>query len=145
MKEEIAIHCSVLVWRIPRTGKPGGLMSMGSHRVGNDWSDLVAAAAATSFFTSRQLWHPVHLFALIFHLSPEVVYSPVILWWFPPATGIVHQILEYCMYYAVLHYTISASAFPLSKKSSPNLFLMVFQCSFNIYFYLFIYFGCFGS
>ena len=33
-------------WRIPGTGKPGGLPSMGSHRVGHDWSDLAAAAAA---------------------------------------------------------------------------------------------------
>ena len=34
------IHSSVLVWRIPGTGEPGGLLSMGSHRVGHDWSDL---------------------------------------------------------------------------------------------------------
>ena len=40
--------CSVVVsvaWRIPGTGKPGGLPSMGSHRVGHDSSDLAAAAA----------------------------------------------------------------------------------------------------
>ena len=35
---------SVLAWRIPETGKPGGLPSMGSHRVGHDRSDLAAAA-----------------------------------------------------------------------------------------------------
>ena len=40
----MATHSSVLVWRIPGTGKPGGLPSMGSHRVGHDWSDLAAAA-----------------------------------------------------------------------------------------------------
>ena len=33
---------SVLAWRIPGTGEPGGLPSMGSHRVGHDWSDLAA-------------------------------------------------------------------------------------------------------
>ena len=38
-------HSSVLAWRIPGTGEPGGLPSMGSHRVGHDWSDLAAAAA----------------------------------------------------------------------------------------------------
>ena len=32
-------------WRIPGTGEPGGLLSMGSHRVGHDWSGLAAAAA----------------------------------------------------------------------------------------------------
>ena len=38
----------VLAWRIPGTGEPGGLPSMGSHRVGHDWSDLAAAAAHAS-------------------------------------------------------------------------------------------------
>ena len=37
-------HSSVLACRIPGTGEPGGLPSMGSHRVGHDWSDLAAAA-----------------------------------------------------------------------------------------------------
>ena len=38
-------HSSVLAWRIPGTGEPGGLPSMGSHRVGHDCSDLATAAA----------------------------------------------------------------------------------------------------
>ena len=38
-------HPSILAWRIPRTGEPGGLPSMVSHRVGHNWSDLAAAAA----------------------------------------------------------------------------------------------------
>ena len=38
------IYSSVLAWRIPGTGEPSGLPSMGSHRVGHDWSDLAAAA-----------------------------------------------------------------------------------------------------
>ena len=42
----MATHSSVLAWRIPGTGEPGGLPSLGSHRVGHDWSDLAAAAAA---------------------------------------------------------------------------------------------------
>ena len=42
----MATHSSVLAWRIPGTGEPGGLPFMGSHRVGHDWSDLAAAAAA---------------------------------------------------------------------------------------------------
>ena len=40
----MATHSSVLAWRIPGTGEPSGLPSMGSHRVGYDWSDLAAAA-----------------------------------------------------------------------------------------------------
>ena len=45
LEKEMATHFSVLAWRIPGTGEPGGLLSMGSHRVGHDWSDLAAAAA----------------------------------------------------------------------------------------------------
>ena len=43
-------HSSVLAWRIPGTAESGGLLSMGSHRVGHDRSDLsdLAAAAAAS-------------------------------------------------------------------------------------------------
>ena len=41
----MATHSSVLAWRIPGTGEPGGLPSMGSHRVGHDGSHLAAAAA----------------------------------------------------------------------------------------------------
>ena len=40
----MATHSSVLAWRIPGTEEPGGLPSMGWHRVGHDWSDLAAAA-----------------------------------------------------------------------------------------------------
>ena len=47
LEKEMATHSSVLAWRIPGKGEPGGLLSMGSHRVGDDWSDLAAAAAAT--------------------------------------------------------------------------------------------------
>ena len=45
----MAIHSSVLAWRIPGIGEPGGLPSMGSHRVGHDGSDLAAAAAGQSY------------------------------------------------------------------------------------------------
>ena len=49
LEKEMATHSSVLAWRIPRMGEPGGLPSMGSHRVGHDWSDLALAAAAGSY------------------------------------------------------------------------------------------------
>ena len=47
----MATHSSVLAWRIPRTGEPGGLPSVGSHRVGHNWRDLVAAAATLESIT----------------------------------------------------------------------------------------------
>ena len=46
----MATHSSVLAWRISGTGESSGLPSVGSHRVGHDWSDLAAAAA------DRQSW-----------------------------------------------------------------------------------------
>ena len=53
--KEMATHSSVLAWRVPGTEEPGGLPSMGSHRVGHDWSDLAAAAAAMLYIISPGL------------------------------------------------------------------------------------------
>ena len=47
LEKEMATHSSVLAWRIPGTGEPGGLPSVGSHRVEHNWSDLAAAAAGS--------------------------------------------------------------------------------------------------
>ena len=47
----MATHSSVLAWRIPGTAEPGGLPSMGWHRVGHNWSDLAAAVAF-----SKTIW-----------------------------------------------------------------------------------------
>ena len=58
LEEEMATHFTVLAWRIPGTGEPGGLPSVGSHRVGRDCSD-VAAAAQESQHSARL---PVCLF-----------------------------------------------------------------------------------
>ena len=46
LEKEMATHPSILAWRIPGRGEPGGLLSLGLHRVGHDWSDFAAAAAA---------------------------------------------------------------------------------------------------
>ena len=53
LEKETATHSSVLAWRIPGTGEPGGLPSMGSHRVRHDWSTLAAAAAAVCICQSQ--------------------------------------------------------------------------------------------
>ena len=44
LEKEMATHSSVLAWRIPGTEEPGALPSLGSHRVGHNWSDLAVAA-----------------------------------------------------------------------------------------------------
>ena len=53
----MATHSSVLAWRIPGTGEPGGLPSMGSHRVGHGGSDLAAAAASVSYLFHYKTEH----------------------------------------------------------------------------------------
>ena len=53
LEKETATHSSVLARKIPWMEEPGRLQSMGSHRVGHDWSDLAAAA-----FLTVQLSHP---------------------------------------------------------------------------------------
>ena len=54
-EKAMAPHSSFLAWRIPGMEEPGGLPSMGSHRVGHDWSDLAAAAAAVELFKTQIL------------------------------------------------------------------------------------------
>ena len=51
----MATHSSVLAWRIPGMAGPGGLPSMGSHRVGHDWSDLAAAEAEVKPASSHEI------------------------------------------------------------------------------------------
>ena len=76
----MATHSSVLAWRIPGMGEPGRLPSMGLHRVGHDWSDLAAVAAA---FNKNQ---SVSLISIIKMTSAELmVYwrwvSELSVWW----------------------------------------------------------------
>ena len=84
----MATHSSVLAWRIPGMGEPGGLRSLGLHRVGHDWSDLAAAAAAETAricsLTSRSQASMLSLFKfvllLLVHcpLAPCIQPSPVL-------------------------------------------------------------------
>ena len=60
----MATHSSILAWRISGTGEPGGLPSMGSHRVGHNWSDLAAAAASTCSVMDKMInspWYEQHV------------------------------------------------------------------------------------
>ena len=88
LEKEMATHSSVLAWRIPGTGEPGGLPSLGSHRVGHDWSDAAAAAAAVVEVEFEQFghwtalrgcfqWLPPHwaLNSGMFHTACPVLYS----------------------------------------------------------------------
>ena len=48
LEKKMAAHSNILAWRIPGTEELTGLLSVGLHRVGHDWSDLGAAAAAAA-------------------------------------------------------------------------------------------------
>ena len=50
LEKETATHSRILAWRIPGTEEPGGLPSIGLHRVGHDRSDLAAAATAAAAY-----------------------------------------------------------------------------------------------
>ena len=63
----MATHSSVLAWRIPGTGEPGGLPSMGSHRVGHNISDLAAAAGVRGRLTHSLKKYSRHLYLLVQH------------------------------------------------------------------------------
>ena len=86
LEKAMATHSSTLAWRIPWTEEPGGLPSMGSHRVGHDWCDLVAAAAATEAEDIKKRWqeHTEELYkkdlhnpdnhdGVITHLEPDIL------------------------------------------------------------------------
>ena len=84
----MATHSSVLAWRIPGTGEPGGLPSMGSHRVGHDSSDLAAAAAAA------QSDKHSYLFDLLFSVPTEMLKCLVVVFlsvdkWYHTAESLV--------------------------------------------------------
>ena len=64
LEKEMATHSSVLAWRIPGTAEPGGLQSMGSHRVGHDWCDLAAAACIFYQYSSEDTTYYIPLMLL---------------------------------------------------------------------------------
>ena len=67
----MATHSSVLAWRIPETREPGGLPSMGSHRVGHDWSDLAAAVIKINLNVKS---YNDEVFTLLIYLT-------LLMWW----------------------------------------------------------------
>ena len=56
LEKEMATHSSVLAWRMSGMGEPEGLLSMGSHRVGHDLSDLAVAAAEKKEVITGKNW-----------------------------------------------------------------------------------------
>ena len=99
----MATHSSVLAWRIPGTGEPGGLPSMGSHRVGHNWSDLAAATA----YHDRKI-NVLHILEVYIYLKVKV--TQLCLTLCDPMDSTVHGILQV----RILEWV----AFPFSRGSS---------------------------
>ena len=55
LEKEMVTHSSILAWRVPGTEEPSGLLFMGSHRVGHDWSDLAVAGVISSVYSREML------------------------------------------------------------------------------------------
>ena len=72
LEKEMATHSSVLAWRIPGMGKPSGMLSMGLHRVGHDWSDI---AAASQWYIERAIGES-EKFHSFFHFLVLLPQSP---------------------------------------------------------------------
>ena len=89
----MATHSSVVAWRIAGPGEPGGLPSLGSHRVGHDWSDLAAAAAA---FHCKY----VHIFFISLSISGHLgcLHVLVIVNSADMNIGVACIFLEFCLY-----------------------------------------------
>ena len=76
LEKEMATHSSVLAWRIPGMEGPGGLPSLGLHRVRHDWSDLAAAgaaaaAAAAGFSNKQDILIAIHKYSTVSSKSPK--------------------------------------------------------------------------
>ena len=77
LEKEMATHSSVLAWRIPGKGEPGGLPSMGSHRVGHEWSDAAAAAAAAAGWIDFTIKDNIdHCASLFLHIDKTFTNPP---------------------------------------------------------------------
>ena len=83
LEKEMATHSNVLPWRIPGSGEPGGLPSLGSHRVGHDWSDLAVAVINTVAYyllplIILKIWYGIDsirlTWALVRHVNSQTLF-----------------------------------------------------------------------
>ena len=125
LEKEMATHSSVLAWRISGTGEPGGLPSVGSHRVGHDWSDLAAAATSIFFLlvlTSRFSWFCIQV--IYFSL---ILYSIVLILGMSWPSGLYRGHYEYY----ILRILNSVIILQWLLFSFLFLLLVLFLCFFN--------------
>ena len=113
----MATHSSVLAWRIPGTGKPGGLPFLGSHRVGHDRSDLAAAATIQVQGLSKYLFSflewPLFLFSLIF--QHKYLFCEVFTIHFPRQRSPLCTSLFVDMHMQLIHCTVISQAIQMVR------------------------------
>ena len=127
-EKEMATHSSVLAWRIPGTGEPGGLPSLGSHRVRNDWRDLAAAVYIVNDTLSVCLTLPfpscVHMSALYSCVSiPTLQIGSSVAFFLTPHMYINIQPLFFSFWLASLHMTASMSIHTSTNDSVSFFFI----------------------
>ena len=89
LEKEMATHSSVLAWRIPGMGEPAGLPSMGSHRVGHDWSDLAESRAEH---------------AKVLYIYPKICLQVNSTSWLRTYLTNQYVILRYCSLFTFMHW-----------------------------------------
>ena len=81
LEKEMATHSSILAWRIPWTEEPGGLLFMGSQRVGHDWAtntnNILTFKSALKFEFLLNYFHSTFILFSISTLSPSMILSPI--------------------------------------------------------------------
>ena len=97
-EKEMATHSSTLAWRIPGTGEPGGLPSMGSHRVRHEWSVSTFIAAAAEWLT-----HAAILQAKILNICQLIKY------WLWDAKILFYWLLNWMFHFCCCYCSISKS------------------------------------
>ena len=127
----MATHSSVFAWRIPGTGEPGGLPSVGSHRVGYDWNDLAAAAAAAVVNISGLYLYQYHTSWLLYSMSLNQVVKVL----FNCSSGLFSLFLVLCIS------RLRSPIIPLlvkSKEYFPVYSYLIFKRAESLFFFVFL-------
>ena len=88
----MATHSSVLAWRIPGMGEPGGLPPTGSHRVRHDWRDLAAAATVSPTYDE------------IFLIGVQLIYSVVLVSGVQQSDSVMHVYVFFFVSFSIMVY-----------------------------------------
>ena len=121
LEKEMATHSSVLAWRIPGMGEPGGLPSMELHRIGHNWSDLAAAAWQILFLKKKKNCFPGNSSPSLYLTFTSLSLTGSL----PILSGLKQELLQHLSF---------LSQFPMSSPSSFFLQYSKFYWSLKVQF-----------